>query len=113
MYVRKEALLSSQIEGTQSPLSDLLLFEKDEIPLVPIDDVQEVSNYVTAMNYVLKRLEEGFPFSLRLIREIHDVLLKKGRGRQFSAMIAFVVKHGGHASWSMDTRTEASRLHVQ
>ncbi len=80
MYVRKEALLSSQIEGTQSSLSDLLLFENDEIPLVPIDDVQEVSNYVAAMNYGLKRLEEGFPLSLRLIREIHDVLLKKGRG---------------------------------
>jgi Fic family protein len=46
MYVRKEALLSSQIEGTQSSLSDLLLFENDEIPMVPLDDVQEVSNYV-------------------------------------------------------------------
>jgi len=80
MYVRKEALLSSQIEGTQSSLSDLLLFENDEIPLVPLDDVQEVSNYVVAMNYGLKRLDEGFPLSLRLLREIHDVLLKKGRG---------------------------------
>jgi Fic family protein len=80
MYVRKEALLSSQIEGTQSSLSDLLLFENDEIPLVPLDDVQEVSNYVAAMNYGLKRLAEGFPLSLRLICEIHDVLLKKGRG---------------------------------
>jgi Fic family protein len=80
MYVRKEALLSSQIEGTQSSLSDLLLFENDEIPLVSIDDVQEVSNYVAAMNYGLKRLEGGFPLSLRLIREIHDVLLRKGRG---------------------------------
>jgi Fic family protein len=80
MYVRKEALLSSQIEGTQSSLSDLLLFENDEIPLVAIDDVQEVSNYVAAMDYGLKRLREGFPLSLRLIREIHDVLLRKGRG---------------------------------
>jgi Fic family protein len=80
MYVRKEALLSSQIEGTQSSLSDLLLFENDELPLVPIDDVQEVSNYVAAMNYGLKRLNEGFPLSLRLIREIHDILLRKGRG---------------------------------
>lgn len=80
MYVRKEALLSSQIEGTQSSLSDLLLFENDEIPLVAADDVQEVSNYVAAMNYGLKRLREGFPLSLRLIREIHDVLLRKGRG---------------------------------
>src|SRR5438874_6172360 len=80
MYVRKEALLSSQIEGTQSSLSDLLLFENDEIPLVPLDDVQEVSNYVAAMNFGLKRLGEGMPLSLRLIREIHDILLKKGRG---------------------------------
>jgi Fic family protein len=80
MYVRKEALLSSQIEGTQSSLSDLLLFENDEIPLVAIDDVQEVSNYVAAMQYGLKRLGEGFPLSLRLIREIHDILLRKGRG---------------------------------
>jgi Fic family protein len=80
MYVRKEALLSSQIEGTQSSLSDLLLFENDEIPLVGIDDVQEVSNYVAAMEHGLKRLAEGFPLSLRLIREIHDILLRKGRG---------------------------------
>lgn len=80
MYVRKEALLSSQIEGTQSSLSDLLLFESDEIPGVPLDDVQEVSNYVAAMNYGLERLRGGFPLSLRLIREIHDILLSKGRG---------------------------------
>jgi Fic family protein len=80
MYVRKEALLSSQIEGTQSSLSDLLLFENDEIPLAAIDDVQEVSNYVAAMQYGLKRLGDGFPLSLRLIREIHDILLRKGRG---------------------------------
>lgn len=80
MYVRKEALLSSQIEGTQSSLSDLLLFENDEIPPVLLDDVQEVSNYVAAMNHGVARLREGFPISLRLIREIHDVLLRKGRG---------------------------------
>jgi len=80
-YVRKEALLSSQIEGTQSSLSDLLLFESEEAPGVPLDGVQEVSNYVAAMNYGLKRLrEDGFPLSLRLIREIHEVLLHKGRG---------------------------------
>ncbi|MBI5618251.1 MAG: Fic family protein [Gammaproteobacteria bacterium] len=80
MYVRKEALLSSQIEGTQSSLSDLLLFESDEVPGVPIDDVQEVSNYVAAMTTGLERIRGGFPLSLRLIREIHDVLLAKGRG---------------------------------
>jgi Fic family protein len=80
MYVRKEALLSSQIEGTQSSLSDLLLFESKEPPFVPLDDVQEVSNYVSAMEHGLKRLEEGFPLSLRLIREMHKELLSKGRG---------------------------------
>lgn len=80
MYVRKEALLSSQIEGALSSLSDLLLFESDEAPGVPLDDVQEVSNYVAAMNYGLERLRSGFPLSLRLIKEIHEVLLAKGRG---------------------------------
>lgn len=80
LYVRKEALLSSQIEGTQSSLSDLLLFENAEAPGVPIDDVREVSNYVGAMYYGLDRLKSGFPLSLRLIREIHGVLLEGGRG---------------------------------
>jgi len=78
-YVRKEAVLSSQIEGTQSSLDDLLLFENAAAPGVPLDDVQEVSNYVAAMNHGLKRLEE-LPLSLRLIKEIHGVLLSKGRG---------------------------------
>jgi Fic family protein len=81
MYVRKEALLSSQIEGTQSSLSDLLLFEVDEAPGVPIDDTREVSSYVAAMNHGLQRLREDFPLSLRLIREIHAILLSKGRGQ--------------------------------
>ncbi len=80
MYVRKEALLSSQIEGTQSSLSDLLLFESDEAPGVPLDDVQEVSNYVAAMTAGLERLRGGFPLSARLIREIHEVLLAGARG---------------------------------
>jgi len=79
-YVRKEAVLSSQIEGTQSSLSDLLLFENDEAPGVPMEDVQEVSNYVAALSHGMKRMREGFPLSLRLIREIHGVLLSKGRG---------------------------------
>jgi Fic family protein len=80
MYVRKEALLSSQIEGTQSSLSELLLFESEDVPGVPLDDVQEVSNYIGAMNHGLNRIREGFPLSLRLIREIHEALLSKGRG---------------------------------
>jgi Fic family protein len=81
-YVRKEAVLSSQIEGTQSSLSDLLLFENSEVPGVPLEDVQEVSNYVAALNHGMKRLREGFPLSLRLIREIHSVLLSHGRGSE-------------------------------
>jgi Fic family protein len=79
-YVRKEAVLSSQIEGTQSSLSDLLLFELDEAPGVPLDDVVEVSNYVAALDHGLTRLRAGFPLSNRLIREIHGVLLSSGRG---------------------------------
>ena len=82
LYLRKEAVLSSQIEGRQSSLSDLLLFESSEVPGVPIDDIQEVSNYVAAMDYGLDRLKGGFPLSLRLIKEIHGVLLSKGRGRE-------------------------------
>lgn len=80
-YVRKEAVLSSQIEGTRSSLSDLLLFELEEIPGVPLDDVIEVSSYVEAMNHGLKRLGEDFPLSNRLVREMHRILLSKGRGR--------------------------------
>ena len=80
MYVRKEALLSSQIEGTQSSFSDLMLFEHQQKTEVSLDDVEEVSHYVEALNYGLKRLKEGFPLSLRLLREIHGVLLSGGRG---------------------------------
>jgi Fic family protein len=79
-YVRREAVLSSQIEGTQSSLSDLLLFELNEAPGVPFDDVVEVSTYVAALEHGLARLAEGFPLSNRLLREIHGVLLSRGRG---------------------------------
>ncbi len=82
IYVRKEAVLSSMIEGTQSSLSDLLLFEFEHQPGVPLDDVQEVSNYVAALNHGLKRLYDDFPISLRLLKEIHSVLLSKGRGKE-------------------------------
>ncbi len=81
-YVRREAVLSSQIEGTQSSLSDLLLFELDEAPGVPIDDVVEVSNYVAALEHGMARLREGFPISGRLIREMHERLLARGRGSE-------------------------------
>lgn len=79
-YVRKEAVLSSQIEGTQSSLSDLMLFELDQAPGVPFDDVVEVSSYVRALEHGLERLRGGFPLSARLIREIHAELLASGRG---------------------------------
>jgi Fic family protein len=79
-YLRKEAVLSSQIEGTQSSLSDLLIYENEQLPGVPLDEVEEVSNYVAALNHGLDRLRGGFPLSLRLIREIHRVLLRSGRG---------------------------------
>lgn len=79
MYVRKEAVLSSQIEGTQSTLSDLLRFEAEAQAGQPIDDIREVSNYVDAMMYGLERLRD-LPLSLRLIREMHDRLLQSGRG---------------------------------
>lgn len=82
MYIRKEAVLSSQIEGTQSSLSDLLLFESEFSPGVPLDDVQEVSNYVAAITHGMSRLRDGFPMSLRLIKEIHGVLMSKGRGSE-------------------------------
>jgi len=79
-YVRKEAVLSSRIEGTQSSLSDLLRHEIDGAPSVPIDDVTEVSCYVSAMQHGLERLQGGEPLSLRLLRDIHAKLLAHGRG---------------------------------
>jgi Fic family protein len=83
-YVRREAVLSSQIEGTQSSLSDLLLFEIDQAPGVPFDDVVEVSNYVAALEHGVTRLRDDFPLSNRLIREMHKLLLSRGRGSESS-----------------------------
>ena len=80
-YIRKEALLSSQIEGTQSSLSELLRYENADVPGAPINaDVQEVSNYVDAMHHGLERLRGGLPVSVRLIREVHQKLMRQGRG---------------------------------
>lgn len=79
-YVRREAVLSSQIEGTQSSLSDLLLFELDEAPGVPFDDVVEVSNYVAALEHGIELLRTGLPLSARMLREVHAKLLARGRG---------------------------------
>ena len=81
-YVRKEAVLSSQIEGTQSTLDDLLAHELGEAPGVPIGDVTDVSRYVEAMTHGLQRLRSGFPMSNRLLREMHEILLATGRGAQ-------------------------------
>lgn len=79
-YVRREAVLSSQIEGTQSSLSDLLLFELEEAPGVPVDDVLEVSNYVAALEHGMARLRDGFPVCNRLLRDLHSHLMARGRG---------------------------------
>jgi Fic family protein len=81
-YIRKEAVLSSQIEGTQSTLNDLLAHELGEVPGVPLSDVAEVSRYVEATTYGLERLRNGFPLSNRLLREMHGILLAEGRGAQ-------------------------------
>src|SRR4051794_2060727 len=80
-YVRKEAVLSSQIEGTQSSLSDLLLFENEAVPGVPLDDVEETANYIAAMNHGLRRIESGeLPLSNRVLREVHALLMAGVRG---------------------------------
>ena len=81
MYVRKEAVLSSQIEGTQSTLDDLLKYESEQIHGILVADASEVSSYVAALNHGLKRIKDGFPLSLRLIREIHKILLTNSRGQ--------------------------------
>ena len=81
-YVRREAVLSSQIEGTQSSLSDLLLFELEDAPGAPFDEVVEVSNYVAALELGMARLREGFPLCNRLLREMHALLMSSGRGAE-------------------------------
>ena len=79
MYVKKEALLSSQIEGTQASLEGVLEFEADLIPKESLDEIKEVIHYVKALNYGMGRLKE-LPMSLRLIKEIHKILLEETRG---------------------------------
>ncbi len=78
--LHEQALLASQIEGTQSSLSDLLLFELEEAPGGPFDDVVEVSSYLAGLVHGLARLNDGFPLSSRLLREIHSQRLTRGRG---------------------------------
>lgn len=84
-FVRKEAVLSSMIEGTQSSIADLMLFELDEQPGVPMEDAREVSRYVAALEHGLQRLRGGFPLSLRLMREVHALLMEdRGRGARLT-----------------------------
>jgi len=83
-YVRKEAVASSQIEGTQSSLSDLLAYEITSTPGVPVEDVREVSDCVAAYEHADQRMSGGFPLSLRLICEAHEKLLASGRGKDQS-----------------------------
>ena len=80
-FVRKEAVLSSQIEGTQSSLADLLLYEIDEQPGVPVEDAREVSRCVAALERGRKLLDGGLPLSMRLLRQVHEVLMRHPRGR--------------------------------
>jgi len=79
-YIRKEAVMSSQIEGTQSSLNDLMLYEMEGVPGVPMDDVQEVSCYVSALTLGVQRIREGHPITIRLVRELHQALMTHGRG---------------------------------
>src|SRR6202035_3321524 len=81
-FVRKEAVLSSQIEGTQSTLDELLMHEVQAVPGALGDDVREVSRYVDALNHGLERIAGGFPLTNRLLREMHGILLAEGRGAQ-------------------------------
>jgi Fic family protein len=83
-YVRKEAVMSSQIEGTQSSLSDLMLYEMEGQPGVPMDDVQEVSCYVNALTLGVERIRQGHAISFRLLTEVHQALMTSGRGIQRS-----------------------------
>ncbi|MFH1644463.1 MAG: Fic family protein [bacterium] len=80
MYLKKEALLSSQIEGTQASLQDVFEFEKDK-DYSNINNVEEVANYIRALNYGIKKLKT-FPMSIRLLKELHSILLKNVRGKK-------------------------------
>lgn len=98
MYARQEAVLSSQIEGTQSTLSDLLLFESGGTTLANDADVQTVHNYQAAKQYGLERLKSGFPLSLRLLREIHTILIRDTNGRVGRLLITFMLCADGTLS---------------
>jgi hypothetical protein len=96
-YIRREAVLSSQIEGTQSTLADLLLFELEESSGVPFDDVAEVSGYVAALEHGVDRMRQGFPLSNRLMREMHAILISRGRGSEKSPGAMITRRENGNA----------------
>jgi Fic family protein len=106
MYVKQEAVLSSQIEGTQSTLEDVLAFEAEHSNSNHQQDVSEVVNYVRAMNHGIARLErDEFPLSLRLIREIHDELMRGVRGQErtpgeFRTSQNWIGSNGASLGWS-------------
>ena len=108
-FVRKEAVLSSMIEGTQSSLADLLLFELDEQPGVPVEDAREVSRYVAALEHGLKRLRGGFPLALRLLREMHKVLLGSGGAAASSRLASCAAARSGSAARGPATRCSCRR----
>jgi Fic family protein len=108
-FVRKEAVLSSMIEGTQSSLADLMLFELDEQPGVPLDDAREVSRYVAALEHGLQRLRGGFPLSLRLLREVHEVLIGDPGAAPRSRLASFALSRSGSAARGPATRCSCRR----
>lgn len=114
-YVRREAVLSSQIEGTNSTLNELLLFELTEAPGAPVDEVVEVSNYVQAMEHGMELLRSGLPLSNRLAKEVHAVLLSRGRGAdkrpgEFRAAQVWIGgAHPGKASFVPPPESEVER----
>lgn len=115
-YVHREAVMSSQIEGTQLSLSDLLLFEMDELPGVPFDDVVEVSNYIAGLEHGMTRLRGGFPLCNRLLREIHEHLMARGRGSDKRGGSSQPELDGWHPSWQCPlcagTASAGRALHV-
>jgi len=116
LYIRKEAVLSSQIEGTQSTLTNLVLHENKQAPGVPRADVEEVSNYVAAMRHGLDRIAGGFPLCLRLLREVQKILVTQSLGSaqapgEFRRIQNWVGgSHPSHAQYVPPPPNELTRL---
>ena len=110
-YVRKEAVLSSQIEGTQSSLSDLLLFENQEAPGVPLDDVEETSNYIARHESRHPADPSGeLPLSNRLLREVHEILMPGVRAWRTRLPASSGARRTGSAAPGRGTRASCRRL---